>query len=124
MFAEAVAEATKGRDSSAVSSEPIAFGAYALAKSGKAAEAQAALDELLTKIVYDQLASGSGEFKAHINLSPGIRATTKLRLRAPSNAVLKTVSLNGKVWSEFHVKDETITIPPGNDGPLSVTARY
>ncbi len=47
MFAEAVAESSKGRDLSAVSSEPIAFGAYALAKSGKVAEAQAALDELL-----------------------------------------------------------------------------
>ena len=47
MFAEAVIESSKGRDLSAVSSEPIAFGAYALAKSGKVAEAQAALDELL-----------------------------------------------------------------------------
>jgi serine/threonine-protein kinase len=47
MYAEAIAESRKARDLSAVSSEPIAFGAYALAKSGKVAEAQAALDALL-----------------------------------------------------------------------------
>src|SRR5439155_20831294 len=48
MFGEAVAEASKGRGLSAVSSERIAFGAYALEKSGKVAEAQAALDELIS----------------------------------------------------------------------------
>ena len=47
MFAEAVAVTRKARELSAVSSEPIAFGAYALARSGKVTEAQAALDELL-----------------------------------------------------------------------------
>ncbi len=47
MFAEAIAATRKARELSSVSSEPIAFGTYALAKSGKVAEARAALDELL-----------------------------------------------------------------------------
>ena len=47
MFAEAIAATRKARELSVVSSEPIAYGTYALAKSGKITEAQTALDELL-----------------------------------------------------------------------------
>lgn len=47
MFDEAIAATRKSRELSAVSSEPIAYGAYALSRSGKLAEARAALDELL-----------------------------------------------------------------------------
>ncbi|MEP6923507.1 MAG: tetratricopeptide repeat protein [Pyrinomonadaceae bacterium] len=47
MFAEAIAATSKARELSAVGSELIAYGAYALAKSGKHTEAQATLDELL-----------------------------------------------------------------------------
>ena len=47
MFAEALAATSKARELSPVSSEPIAFGSYALAQSGKLTEARAALDELL-----------------------------------------------------------------------------
>jgi len=47
MFAEAVAEARKAREFNSASSHPIAFGAYALAKSGKRDEARAALEALL-----------------------------------------------------------------------------
>ena len=47
MFAEAVAEARKARELSGVSSQPIAYGGYALAKAGKQAEARAVLEELL-----------------------------------------------------------------------------
>lgn len=47
MFAEAIAATRKARELSAVSSEPIAYGTYALAKSGKITEANTALGELL-----------------------------------------------------------------------------
>jgi Flp pilus assembly protein TadD len=47
MFPEAVAEARKARELSGVSSYPTAFLGYALAKSGKQAEARALLEELL-----------------------------------------------------------------------------
>lgn len=46
MFAEAIAATGKAREVAPFSTEPIAYGAYALAKSGKRADAQAGLDEL------------------------------------------------------------------------------
>jgi eukaryotic-like serine/threonine-protein kinase len=47
MYSEAVAEARKARELSGVSSYPTAFLGYALAKSGKPAEARGLLEELL-----------------------------------------------------------------------------
>ncbi|MDQ3649628.1 MAG: winged helix-turn-helix domain-containing protein [Acidobacteriota bacterium] len=47
MFPEAIAEARKARELSGVSTHPIAFESYALAKSGKQAEARGLLAELL-----------------------------------------------------------------------------
>ncbi|HEY0461377.1 MAG TPA: protein kinase [Pyrinomonadaceae bacterium] len=47
MFPEAIAEARKARELSPAQTVSIAWESYALAKSGKRAEAQAALDELL-----------------------------------------------------------------------------
>jgi eukaryotic-like serine/threonine-protein kinase len=47
MFAEAVVEASKAKELLPVSTHSTAFGAYALAKSGKQAEARAMLEELL-----------------------------------------------------------------------------
>jgi serine/threonine protein kinase/Flp pilus assembly protein TadD len=47
MFPEAIAEAHKARELSGVSSQPTSFLGYALAKSGKQAEARAVLEELL-----------------------------------------------------------------------------
>jgi TolB-like protein/Tfp pilus assembly protein PilF len=47
MFAEAVVEARKAKELLTVSTHSTAFGAYALAKSGKQAEARAMLEELL-----------------------------------------------------------------------------
>ncbi|MCM3873411.1 MAG: protein kinase [Pyrinomonadaceae bacterium] len=48
MFTEAVAEARRARELFDGSSQPIAFQGYALAKSGKQAEARALLEDLLT----------------------------------------------------------------------------
>ncbi len=47
LFAEAIGEARKARELSGVSSYPTAFLGYALAKSGKQAEARSVLEELL-----------------------------------------------------------------------------
>ncbi|MGI8788905.1 MAG: protein kinase domain-containing protein [Pyrinomonadaceae bacterium] len=47
MFAEAVESAEKARQFSGISTHPIAFGGYALAKSGREKEARALLKELL-----------------------------------------------------------------------------
>jgi hypothetical protein len=59
-----------------------------------------------------------------VQLPRAIGATSKLRLRVPGNAVLKSVTLNGEPWTNFDVSDETITIPAGIGGSLSITARY
>jgi DNA-binding winged helix-turn-helix (wHTH) protein/TolB-like protein/Tfp pilus assembly protein PilF len=47
MFAEALAATSRAREVSPVSSDPVAYGTYALAKSGRRAEAQTALGEFL-----------------------------------------------------------------------------
>jgi DNA-binding winged helix-turn-helix (wHTH) protein/TolB-like protein len=47
LFAEAIAATRRARVFSPLSSEPIAYGAYALAKAGEIAAARAALDEML-----------------------------------------------------------------------------
>jgi Flp pilus assembly protein TadD len=48
MFAKAIAESRKARERSGVSTRPVAFLGYALAKSGKRAEARVELERLLT----------------------------------------------------------------------------
>lgn len=47
MFAEAVAATSQARAVSAISTEPVTFGSYAFAKSGKISEARVGLDELI-----------------------------------------------------------------------------
>ena len=47
LFTEAVAEARRARELSGISSQPISYASFALAKSGKQAEAQSLLEELL-----------------------------------------------------------------------------
>src|SRR4029077_14456187 len=49
MFADAIAEARKARELNSANSQPIAFLGYALAKSGKPAEARTVLEELLKR---------------------------------------------------------------------------
>jgi hypothetical protein len=61
---------------------------------------------------------------ARIQLPTSISATTKLRLRAPGNAPMKSVTLNGKPWSEFSAEEETITIPTGTSGKINVITQY
>jgi hypothetical protein len=59
-----------------------------------------------------------------LTLPPGFGATTKLRLRAPKNAQLKSVTVNGKAWDQFDAVSETITIPPIKALSISVLAHY
>lgn len=72
--------------------------------------------------ITSQIASGS--IAAQLKLPPGFAATTKLRLRAPKNASLKSVTLNGKAWHNFDARSETITIPPGGTHLFRVVAHY
>jgi hypothetical protein len=61
---------------------------------------------------------------ARIQLPNSVSATTKLRLRAPGNVPMKSVTVNGKPWSQFNAEEETITIPAGTSRELEVIAQY
>jgi hypothetical protein len=51
-------------------------------------------------------------------------ATIKIRLRTPGHLPLKSVLLDGKAWTEFNAQEETVTIPPGVSGSVSMVAEY
>ena len=51
-------------------------------------------------------------------------AVTKIRLRTPGDAHLKSVRVNGKPWADFSAQEETITIPPQKTGTLEVIGEY
>jgi hypothetical protein len=61
---------------------------------------------------------------AEVRLPGSFAAKTQLRLRAPGEAKLKSVTLNGKSWTQFDPNDETITIPAGISGTISLVASY
>ncbi|MBI3475300.1 MAG: hypothetical protein HY010_06185 [Acidobacteria bacterium] len=66
-----------------------------------------------------------GEIVATIDLPKNqFGATTKLRLRTPGQRQLKSVTLNGKTWTEFDPAQESITIPAGSTGVVKIVARY
>jgi hypothetical protein len=62
--------------------------------------------------------------EARIELPANFAAETRLRLRAPAEARMKGVTLNGQAWRHFDAIGETITIPAGMRGPLAIVARY
>lgn len=66
----------------------------------------------------------SGEITAQLHLPAGLKATTRLRLRAPQSKRLTGVTLNGKSWSQFDAQSEIITVPPGTGGEVRIVARY
>ena len=61
---------------------------------------------------------------AEVNLPAGYAATTKVRLRAPGDAKINSVSLNGKPWTQFDAEDESITLPSGTTGNVKLEAKY
>jgi hypothetical protein len=66
----------------------------------------------------------SGQITAKINLPPHFAATTKLRLRAPNTAQLRSVTVNGKPWTNFDRQQETITIPKDFGPEILIIAHY
>lgn len=66
----------------------------------------------------------SGVIAAQVHLPPGFEGTIRLCLRAPENALLKSVTLNGKPWNNFDPQGETVTIPPGTGTAASIVASY
>jgi hypothetical protein len=66
----------------------------------------------------------SKQITANIKLPADFAATTVLRLRAPDHAILKSVTLNGRSWSNFDPEAETITIPASTSSSITVLAQY
>jgi hypothetical protein len=65
-----------------------------------------------------------GKVTAQVNLPTGISCETKLRFRAPGDARIASVLLNGKAWTEFDTDDEVVTIPKAAPGKLTVEVSY
>lgn len=65
-----------------------------------------------------------GTITADVRLPEGFSAITKLRLRAPQQAKIKSVKLNGKEWKQFDADDEIVTIPKGMSVTVHIEARY
>jgi hypothetical protein len=66
----------------------------------------------------------TGDITAKVQLPSSFGAVTNLRLRAPGDAKIKSVTLNGKIWKQFNPSDETITIPSGMSGTVNLVAKY
>ncbi|MEP6898762.1 MAG: hypothetical protein ABI870_09550 [Rhodanobacter sp.] len=56
--------------------------------------------------------------------SAGLTVPTKLRLRPPDGAHLRSVIVNGRPWATFDAAAETITLPAGTAGRIELVARY
>jgi hypothetical protein len=68
--------------------------------------------------------ANEGNITASVQLPASFPAVTKLRLRAPGDAKIKSVTLNGKSWNQFDAAQETITIPAGTSGTVRLIAKY
>ena len=54
----------------------------------------------------------------------GVAAETRVRLRVPLDAKIKSVTLNGRAWRQFDAASEVIVIPPRTGGDLRFQVRY
>ena len=48
----------------------------------------------------------------------------KLRLRVPLTNIIRSVTLNGKNWTQFEPKDETVSLPLSAKSPITLTVQY
>jgi hypothetical protein len=51
-------------------------------------------------------------------------ARIKLRLRVPEGNRIRSVTLQGKPWTQFDAETETITLPAGTTGKLELKVSY
>ena len=67
----------------------------------------------------------AGTIAAQIDFpTSGFKAASVLRLRTPGEMKLKSVTLNGKAWTQFNADAETINIPAGMAGTVKLVAQY
>ncbi len=67
----------------------------------------------------------TGTIEARLQLpAAGLRAESQLRLRAPDDARMKSVTLDGNPWTRFDPASEVVVIPAGTRGAVNVVVRY
>ncbi len=66
-----------------------------------------------------------GKVEALISLpASGFAAAVKLRIRVPQENTVRSVTVNGKPWTEFDPSQGTITLPPHLSGKVAATISY
>jgi hypothetical protein len=65
-----------------------------------------------------------GTITAMIQFSSSGGPLTKLRLRVPEGNKISSVMLNGKPWTQFDAREETITLPSNTGKTLPLTISY
>jgi hypothetical protein len=69
--------------------------------------------------------AGTGAIKAQVRFpDAGLRAETRLRLRAYDNARMRSATLNGKPWTRFDPESEVVVLPAGTRGAVELEVRY
>jgi hypothetical protein len=51
-------------------------------------------------------------------------APIKLRLRVPEGHEIRSVTMNGRPWTQFDAQQETVTLPAKLSGKVSLTVSY
>lgn len=54
----------------------------------------------------------------------GLEVPTHLRLRAPTDARMRAVSIDGQPWQAFDPAEETVTLPAGTGGTRRIVVHY
>jgi hypothetical protein len=61
---------------------------------------------------------------AVLHLPATYNATTKLRIRAPGEKHMTSVTVNGTPWKDFSPQEDVITLPPSYKGSVQVVVSY
>jgi len=62
-----------------------------------------------------------GQVNGQIELPGSFAATLKLRLRLPEDRRIQSVMVNGKPWTTFDAQEETVSLPAGLTGKITVS---
>jgi hypothetical protein len=65
-----------------------------------------------------------GKVSAVLHLPAAYNATTKLRIRAPGEKHMQSVTVNGTPWKDFSPQEEVITLPPSYKGSVNIEVSY
>jgi hypothetical protein len=63
-----------------------------------------------------------GKVEGQLELPAFFAATVKLRLRLPGGRRIQSATVNGKPWTRFDPQEETVSLPPGTAGKISLEA--